>query len=107
VKPKPKEKRKLNLPKAERPYRGKIPAQTSHEFMVDEQGQMRHIRSGIRVAQFELTGNRPNGKPVLMKFQPNQAGWTGFWLAGLVNESRWARLANLERVPIEKQKVKH
>lgn len=73
----------------------------SHEFLVEPDGKLRHVRTGELVACFEVTGKLLNGKRFAQMYNGDKAGFQAMQLVPLHEGKRMARLTNGQPIEVK------
>lgn len=73
---------------------------SKHEFLVNPDKTLTHVRSGVKVACFEVTGTNTRGKRFSQMFNGDQLGFMSMQMINLFNGTRWARLTNGHRIKL-------
>lgn len=73
---------------------------TTHEFIVQPDKTLIHVRSGKTVACFFLTGERRDGKKFRMQFAGDSSGFLHMQGINLYNGNRWAKFTDGSRLRI-------
>lgn len=73
---------------------------TQHEFIVQADKTLIHVRSGKTVSAFIVTGEKTNGKKFRMVFAGDAQGFHAMQGINLYNGNRWAQFTDNTRLRI-------